>query len=139
MTQSPATPPVCDARTTPLPCPFCGEPAIRMVDLSTDPKTHSYRCDNENCDVRPTTCQKTSALVAKNLWNTRALPDASPPPPTADEARTLAHNIAFRASELSREKLGPEARKASVMIENDLEPEECAYALAALLSRIPLS
>lgn len=80
-----ATPPVGDARVTPLPCPFCGHPAIRMVDLSTNPKTHSYRCDNDDCDVRPTTCQKTQARVALNLWNTRALSRATGEEATVDE------------------------------------------------------
>lgn len=43
-------------------------------------------------------------------------------------------DIALRASKLSREKLDSNGRGAAVMIETDLEPEECAFALVAALT-----
>jgi len=45
-------------------------------------------------------------------------------------------NIAFVASQLSREKLEPDGRRGAVMIENDLEPEMCAWSLSAAIQKL---
>lgn len=47
-----------------------------------------------------------------------------------------AADIAFTASRLSREKIDAEGRRGSVMIENDLEPDLCAHALAAAIQAL---
>ena len=53
----------------------------------------------------------------------------------ADDLQT-AEGIAFTASKLSCEKLDAEGRRAAVMIEVDLNHEECAVALAAAIARL---
>lgn len=45
-------------------------------------------------------------------------------------------DIAEAASKLSRAKVGPEVRRASVMIENDLDHQQCAWAAAASVATL---
>lgn len=51
------------------PCPFCRAQPIRYVDLTSKPTMHTYKCENEFCQVQPETREFVSPLKALNAWN----------------------------------------------------------------------
>ena len=56
----------------PLPCPFCGTKALIMKHKSPVGISHSVYCPNEDCYVKPESCQVFgSPEKVIKLWNRR--------------------------------------------------------------------